>query len=83
MQLAKARSNPPLPDSAQIALQQADIQNLPILLDSSLRGTFDAVFTSATLHWCKRDPAGVVEGIKWLLKPGGRVAFEFGGFGNW
>ena len=84
-QLAKSRSTTSTPDSsrANVTWHQADIQNLPILLDSSLRGTFDAVFTSATLHWCKRDPAGVVEGIKWLLKPGGRVAFEFGGFGNW
>lgn len=80
--LTKARSNSTDPDAAKITWHQADIQNLPILLDPSLRGTFDAVFTSATLHWCKRDPAGVVEGIKWLLKPGGRVAFEFGGFGN-
>ena len=61
---------------------QADIQKLPTTLDPALKGTFDAVFTSAVLHWTKDDPAGVVEGIKWLLKPGGRVAFEFGGFGN-
>ncbi|KAJ3836705.1 hypothetical protein F5878DRAFT_662741, partial [Lentinula raphanica] len=24
------------------------------------REGFDAVFTNATLHWCKRDPAGVI-----------------------
>ena len=61
---------------------QADVQYIPTTVDPSLKGTFDAVFTSATLHWAKADPAGVVDGIKWLLKPGGRVAFEFGGFGN-
>lgn len=65
-----------------VQLIQADIQRLPSILDPSLKGKFDAVFTSATLHWCKDDPAGVVEGMKWLLKPGGRIAFEFGGFGN-
>nr|KIR87540.1 hypothetical protein I308_02485 [Cryptococcus tetragattii IND107] len=43
---------------------------------------FDAVFTSATLHWCKDSPEGVVQLINWLLRPGGRMAFEFGGFGN-
>ena len=58
------------------------MQYIPTTVDPSLKGTFDAVFTSATLHWAKADPAGVVDGIKWLLKPGGRVAFEFGGFGN-
>lgn len=45
-------------------------------------GKFDAVFTSATLHWCKEDPFGVLVGMTRLLKPGGRIAFEFGGFGN-
>lgn len=51
-------------------------------LDPALQGKFDAVFSSATLHWCRANPAGVVETMKWLLKPGGRVAVEFGGFGN-
>lgn len=43
---------------------------------------FDAVFSNATFHWCKRDPAGVLESIKKILKPGGRLAVEMGGAMN-
>lgn len=43
---------------------------------------FDAVFTNATLHWCKRDPAGVLRGARAVLKPGGRFVGELGGFTN-
>ena len=52
-------------------------------MDPTLKGTFDAVFSSATFHWCKQNPGGVIDAVKWLLKPGGRLAFEMGGFGNW
>ncbi|BEI82382.1 hypothetical protein CcaverHIS002_0302500 [Cutaneotrichosporon cavernicola] len=64
-----------------VAYFKGDIQD-HTTLDPSLEGKFDAVFSSATFHWCKRDPGGVVETMKWLLKPGGRAVFEFGGFGN-
>ncbi|KAG8698902.1 hypothetical protein FRC09_006947 [Ceratobasidium sp. 395] len=43
-----------------------------------LSGTFDAVFTNATLHWCKKDPPAVVRAAKEVLKPGGRFVGEFG-----
>jgi len=43
---------------------------------------FDAVFSNAALHWCKRDPAGVLESAKKVLKPGGRLVVEMGGFMN-
>ncbi|KAG6903281.1 hypothetical protein C0995_000176 [Termitomyces sp. Mi166 len=43
---------------------------------------FDAVFSNAVLHWCKRDPAGVLESARRILKPGGRIAAEMGGFMN-
>jgi len=62
----------------------ADIQN-PKELDvvmSHIGSKFDAVFTNAALHWCKRDPAGVLESAKRVLKPGGRIAGEMGGFMN-
>jgi hypothetical protein len=36
----------------------------------------------AVLHWCKRDPAGVLEGVKSVLKPGGVFVGEAGGFQN-
>ncbi|CAE6419445.1 unnamed protein product [Rhizoctonia solani] len=60
-----------------------DIQNL-IMPDEfkSLAGTFNAVFTNATLHWCKHDPSGVVRAAKQALKPGGRFVGEFGGYLN-
>ncbi|CDS11299.1 hypothetical protein LRAMOSA03562 [Lichtheimia ramosa] len=43
---------------------------------------FDAVFSNATLHWLKRDPIKVIQGIHHVLKPGGRFVAEFGGFMN-
>ncbi|CAE6367374.1 unnamed protein product [Rhizoctonia solani] len=60
-----------------------DIQSL-VMPDQfkNLTGTFDAVFTNATLHWCKRDPSGVVKAAKHALKPGGRFVGEFGGYLN-
>ncbi|KAL7423583.1 hypothetical protein Q5752_001163 [Cryptotrichosporon argae] len=74
--IAKAEST-----TAGIAYYQLDAQD-PSAVPAELHGRFDAVFTSATLHWCKRDPAGAARVIALLLKPGGRVAYEFGGFGN-
>ncbi|THH28031.1 hypothetical protein EUX98_g6158 [Antrodiella citrinella] len=62
----------------------SDIQALqfPEEFPSDLRGGFDAVFSNAALHWCNRDPKGVVEGVKTVLKPGGRFIAEMGGFMN-
>ncbi|CAE6446638.1 unnamed protein product [Rhizoctonia solani] len=58
-----------------------DIQNLVIPKEfKHLTGTFDAVFTNATLHWCKQDPRGPVRAAKSLLKPGGRFVGEFCGY---
>lgn len=42
---------------------------------------FDGVFSNAALHWI-RPPEAVVERITHALKPGGRMAVEFGGKGN-
>jgi SAM-dependent methyltransferase len=47
----------------------------------ALEGTFDAVFSNATLHWIK-EPERVITGIKGVLRPGGRFVAEFGGKGN-
>ncbi|KAH7336807.1 S-adenosyl-L-methionine-dependent methyltransferase [Rhizoctonia solani] len=57
-----------------------DIQKL-IIPDrfKDLPGTFDAVFTNATLHWCKQDPYGAVRTAKTLLKPGGRFVGDLCG----
>ncbi|CCO36816.1 hypothetical protein BN14_10962 [Rhizoctonia solani AG-1 IB] len=58
-----------------------DIQNLVIPTEfKHLAGTFDAVFTNATLHWCKQDPHGPIRAAKTLLKPGGRFVGEFCGY---
>ncbi len=42
---------------------------------------FDAIFSNAALHWMPR-ARDVVRGMRRALRPGGRVALEFGGFGN-
>ncbi len=66
-----------------ITYLKGDIQALINNVNPSLQGRFDAVFSSATFHWCKANPGGVIDSVKWLLKPGGRLVFELGGFGNW
>src|SRR5262249_23222673 len=42
---------------------------------------FDAVFSSAALHWM-RPPEDVLAGIRRALKPGGRFVGEMGGHNN-
>jgi SAM-dependent methyltransferase len=75
MQIEKARMN---------GLEHAfvsDIQDLQLperFSKSSFK--FDAVFSNAALHWCKRNPAGVLESVKRVLKQGGRFVGEMGGF---
>jgi len=44
--------------------------------------SFDAVFSNAALHWMKRDPDTVIDGVWRALKPGGRFVGEMGGHGN-
>ena len=43
---------------------------------------FDAAFSNAALHWCKKNPRGVLKSIKKVLKPGSRFVCEMGGFLN-
>ncbi|KAF9463006.1 S-adenosyl-L-methionine-dependent methyltransferase [Collybia nuda] len=43
---------------------------------------FDVVFSNAALHWCKGNPAGVLANAKSVLKKGGRLVGEMGGFMN-
>ncbi|KIY61868.1 S-adenosyl-L-methionine-dependent methyltransferase [Cylindrobasidium torrendii FP15055 ss-10] len=59
----------------------ADIQE-PLQIAEIGETKFDAVFTNATLHWCKHNPAGVLDNARNLLKPGGRLVGEMGGFMN-
>ena len=79
MQIDKAKEN---------GLESAYVQDIQALDDELVsellakHGQFDKVFSNAVLHWCKRDPAGVIRGVKKVLKPGGLFAAEFGGWGN-
>ncbi|KAG9036756.1 hypothetical protein FRB95_008087 [Tulasnella sp. JGI-2019a] len=51
---------------------------------ASLKGQFDAVFSNAALHWCKRDPASVIKSAREALRADGKGRFvaELGGFLN-
>ncbi|KAF8967096.1 S-adenosyl-L-methionine-dependent methyltransferase [Flammula alnicola] len=61
----------------------ADAQDLEIPKDDPvIQEKFDAVFSNAALHWCKRDPLGVLISARKVLKPGGRIVVEMGGFMN-
>ena len=61
----------------------ADAQNLEIPKDTpEIHGKFDAAFSNAALHWCKRDPLGVLTSVRKVLKPGGRFVAEMGGCMN-
>lgn len=59
-----------------------DIQAQALPENIAQHHSFDAVFSNATLHWCKTDPIGVVRNAKMYLKPAGRFVAEMGGFGN-
>lgn len=63
-------------------VSDAQTLQLPEEIKKKIGNGFDAVFSNATLHWCKRDPIGVLKGVKKVLKPGGRFVAEMGGFMN-
>jgi len=44
-------------------------------------GTFDAVFSNATLHWV-RDQDAMMDEVRRVLRPSGRFVAEMGGHGN-
>ncbi|KAF4617398.1 hypothetical protein D9613_006014 [Agrocybe pediades] len=58
----------------------ADAQEM--IVPQEYQEKYDAVFSNAALHWCKRDPLGVLTSVAKVLKPGGRIAAEMGGFLN-
>lgn len=43
---------------------------------------FDKVFSTATLHWCSRDPKQPLLNAYKMLRSGGRMVGEMGGYGN-
>lgn len=61
-----------------------DIQDRKFLgeLPSDLVGKCDKIFSSATLHWCSKDPLAVLVNVHQLLKEGGLFVAEMGGKGN-
>lgn len=59
-----------------IDVQVVDGQSL------AFNGEFDAVFSNAALHWMKRDPQAVIDGVHCALRRGGRFVAEMGGDGN-
>jgi len=58
-----------------LAFEVVDATKLPY------NENFDAIFSNATFHWIENQPA-LVESLFRSLKPGGRLAVEFGGKGN-
>lgn len=61
----------------RLTMLQADLRRPLELADASV----DAVFSVATLHWVP-DHASVFAEIARVLRPGGRVALDYGGPGN-
>ncbi len=72
-------------DLSEDMLKAARARGLNVRLGDATTFTVDhpvdAVFSNAVLHWV-RDPVAAIRRIKAALKPGGRFAAEFGGFGN-
>lgn len=72
-------------DASEELLSTAAGRGLKTQLGDAARmefdGEFDAVFSNAALHWVL-DADLAVESMFRALKPGGRLAVEFGGFGN-
>jgi trans-aconitate methyltransferase len=59
-----------------------DGYDLDTWFDGKQIAPFDAVFSSATLHWLKQNPVKAIRNICHVLKPQGRFVAEFGGFMN-
>ena len=72
-------------DASESLVAAARARGLVVHLGDAARlpfdGEFDAVFSNAALHWML-DPGAVARGMFASLRPGGRLAVEFGGFGN-
>jgi len=60
----------------------ADGMELGEWFEKTGKEPYDAVFSNAALHWMKRDPLKVIEGVRKCLKPGGRFVGEMGGYLN-
>ena len=61
-----------------------DIQGQGFLgeLPPDFVGRCNKIFSSATLHWCKKDPLAVLLNVHKILEVGGLFVAEMGGHGN-
>ena len=77
--IESARRALPKELAGRLSYEIADGQALTASIDEQEQGTFDAVFSSAAIHWMKQDPQAVITGVAKMLKPRGRFAGECGG----
>ncbi len=72
-------------DASPVLVEVARARGLDVLLGDAAAmtfdGEFDAVFSNAALHWIL-DYDAVASAMFRALRPGGRLAVEFGGFCN-
>lgn len=75
-------------DMIKLASKRFPAQSYPNLsfrqmdaTDIQLPEKFDIVFSSAVLHWVA-DQMAVLHGVYACLKPGGKLLFQMGGYGN-
>lgn len=68
-----------------IAKAKTTYSNLELLVgdirDFRAKEPFDAIFSNAVLHWVQPPEQAVIR-MSELLRPGGRLVVEFGGYGN-
>ncbi|ORY88679.1 S-adenosyl-L-methionine-dependent methyltransferase [Leucosporidium creatinivorum] len=77
--LAKAKANAAASSAGDnLTLIERDGHDLSTL-PAEHQGAFDAVFSSAAMHWMKREPKEVAKGAYGVLKKGGRFVSEMGG----
>ncbi|KAI9322797.1 S-adenosyl-L-methionine-dependent methyltransferase [Dichotomocladium elegans] len=69
-------------DAPNITYALLDGHDVAAWFDRTGQQPFDAVFSNATLHWLKKDPIKVIQGIHHVLKPNGRFVAEMGAFTN-
>ncbi len=73
--IALAREQFPPAGHPNLSFRQKDATRL------ELPRAFDVAFSSAALHWVD-DHQAMLRGVRWCLRPGGRLLFQMGGRGN-
>ncbi|GAA5882982.1 hypothetical protein JCM16303_006774 [Sporobolomyces ruberrimus] len=69
-------------DEPDVKWIERDAHDLVDMKEEVESESLDAVFSNAALHWMKKDPKKVIQGVNRVLKPGGRYVGEMGGFLN-